>query len=52
MEQLLPGTDRAQVRQFFGELQVAHRSTRQERLGGVFDGAGWLTLATAGGCGI
>ena len=37
MEQLLPGTDRTQVRQFFGALQAAHRSTREERLGGVFD---------------
>ncbi len=37
MEELLPGTDRAQVRQFFGELQAAHRGTREERLGGVFE---------------
>jgi DNA-binding MarR family transcriptional regulator len=37
MEQLLPGTDRTQVRRFFGDLQAAHRSTREERLGGVFD---------------
>jgi hypothetical protein len=38
MEELLPGTDRTQVRQFFGDLQAAHRSTREARLGGVFDG--------------
>ena len=37
MEDLLPGTDRAQVRQFFGELQAAHRGTREERLGDVFE---------------
>jgi DNA-binding MarR family transcriptional regulator len=37
MEELLPGTDRAEVRQFFADLQAAHRSTREERLGGVFD---------------
>ncbi len=37
MDELLPGTDRAQVRKFFAELQVSHRSTREERLGGVFD---------------
>ena len=37
MEELLPGTDRAQVRQFFGELQAAHRGTREERLGDVFE---------------
>ena len=37
MEELLPGTDRAQVREFFGALQVAHRHTREERLGGVFE---------------
>jgi DNA-binding MarR family transcriptional regulator len=36
MEELLPGVDRAQVREFFGELQDSHRSTRQERLGTVF----------------
>ena len=36
MEALLPGTDRAQVRKFFTELQASHRSTREERLGGVF----------------
>jgi hypothetical protein len=37
MEELLPGTHRTQVRRFFGELQAAHRVTREERLGGVFD---------------
>jgi DNA-binding MarR family transcriptional regulator len=36
MEALLPGVDRSEVRRFFGELQRAHRSTREERLGGVF----------------
>lgn len=36
MEELLPGVDHAQVRRFFGELQDAHRTTRQERLGAVF----------------
>jgi DNA-binding MarR family transcriptional regulator len=38
MEELLPGTDRMQVRQFFGDLQAAHRRTREARLGGVFGG--------------
>jgi DNA-binding MarR family transcriptional regulator len=38
MEELLPGTDRTEVRQFFGDLQAAHRRTREARLGGVFDG--------------
>ncbi len=36
MEELLPGVDQAEVRRFFGELQTAHRGTREERLGGVF----------------
>jgi len=37
MEALLPGVDRAEVRRFFGVLQQAHRTTRDERLGGVFE---------------
>jgi DNA-binding MarR family transcriptional regulator len=39
MEELLPGVDRAQVRHFFGELAYAHRTTREERLGDVFNQA-------------
>lgn len=36
MEELLPGVDQAQVRQFFGMLGDSHRSTRRQRLGTVF----------------
>jgi DNA-binding MarR family transcriptional regulator len=36
MDELLPGVDRADVRRFFGRLQLAHRETRDERLGDVF----------------
>ena len=36
MEALLPGVDRAAVREFLRELYDAHAETREERLSGVF----------------
>ncbi|HWF17390.1 MAG TPA: MarR family winged helix-turn-helix transcriptional regulator [Acidimicrobiales bacterium] len=36
MEELLPGVERAAMRQFFVDLQRAHAETRDERLGNVF----------------
>ncbi len=36
MEELLPGVDQVEVRRFFGRLQLAHRETRDQRLGDVF----------------
>jgi DNA-binding MarR family transcriptional regulator len=36
MEELVPGVDRARMRDFLRELATAHAETREERLGTVF----------------